>query len=174
MANPRRKKSAKSSVWMSWMSYLHNHVTTVNQSKIFAGIIILVINIASKFVTIQLGKTMESYLKYTFSRNVLIFAMAWMGTRDIYVALFITFLFMILVNYFFNEKSRFCCMPANFMKYHEGLDTNLSTPPTQKQIADAIETLNKLKDSFPETSSGSSVNTVSSHADPAPYTPMVG
>ena len=71
------------------VQYIHANVQNVNQSKLFAGLIIITLNISSKFVTIKLSKTVESYLKHTFSRDVLVFAIAWMGTRDIYIALII-------------------------------------------------------------------------------------
>ena len=81
---------------------LHNQVMSINNSKIFAGLMIIVLNIASRFVTIKLSKTMESYLKYTFSRDILVFAISWMGTRDIYIALAITITFMVLMDYMLN------------------------------------------------------------------------
>ena len=150
MANRSKKKIPPRNIWMEWLSRIHNHVNSINQSKIFAGIVILVLNISSKFVTIKLGKTMESYLKYTFSRNVLIFAMAWMGTRDIYIALVITILFVVIVDYLCNDESGLCCLPTKFMKYHEGLSE--SQDPSKKQIADAITTLSKLNTQlYPET-----------------------
>jgi len=46
----------------------------LNQSKMFAGVMIVIINIASKFVTFKVSKTVESYLKFTFSRHLLVFA----------------------------------------------------------------------------------------------------
>ena len=63
---------------------IHTNVTMLNGSKIFAGFMIIMLNISSRFVTIKLSKSVESYLKYTFSRQILIFTIAWMGTRDIY------------------------------------------------------------------------------------------
>ena len=63
-------------------------------------------------------KTMESYLKYTFSKQILIFAIAWMGTRDIYIALAITLLFTLIMDGFFNEDSCLCLMPKSFENYH--------------------------------------------------------
>ena len=48
-------------------TYVNNNITSLNNSKIFAGLMIIILNIASKFVTIKLSKTMESYLKHTFS-----------------------------------------------------------------------------------------------------------
>ena len=66
---------------------IHDNVQDLNKSKVSAGLMIITLNIASRFVTIKLSKSMESYLKYTFSKQILIFAIAWMGTRDIYIAL---------------------------------------------------------------------------------------
>jgi hypothetical protein len=136
--------------FLEMVTYINTHIISLNQSKVFAGIIIIVLNISSKFVTIKLSKSMEAYLKYTFSRSILIFAMAWMGTRDIYTALFITILFGICANYLFNEKSAYCCLPESFTTYHEGLASNPpETDPansiTPQQIDDAIKMLSEVK-----------------------------
>ena len=126
------------------LNYLHNHIMSINNSKIFAGLMIIVLNIASRFVTIKLSKTMESYLKYTFSRDILVFAISWMGTRDIYIAILITIVFVIMVEYIFNEQSAFCCLPSNFTDYHVSLITNDDTI-TPEQIKSAEEVLEKAK-----------------------------
>lgn len=62
------------------------------------------------------------YLKHTFSKQLLVFAIAWMGTRDIYIALLITIIFIICMDYIFNEDSMFCCLPESFTNYHLELD----------------------------------------------------
>jgi len=62
------------------------------------------------------------YLKHTFSKQVLVFAIAWMGTRDIYIALLITVIFIIFMDYIFHEDSMFCCLPESFTNYHLELD----------------------------------------------------
>jgi hypothetical protein len=126
------------------LNYFHNHVMNINNSKLFAGFMIIVLNIASRFVTIKLSKTMESYLKYTFSRDILVFAISWMGTRDIYVALGITLVFTIMVDYILNEESAFCCLPSNFTDYHVSL-INDDTTITPDQIKSAEETIEKAK-----------------------------
>ena len=77
-------------------SFLNEHISRINDSKIFAGLMIITLNIASRFVTIKLGKSMESYLKYTFSKYLLVFTIAWMGTRDIYIAFTIMLIFIII------------------------------------------------------------------------------
>ena len=102
--------------------YAHKHVQHVNNSKIFAGLMIIILNVASKFVNFKFSKSVEMYLKHTFSKQVLVFAIAWMGTRDIYIALLITVIFIIFMDYIFNEDSMFCCLPESFTNYHLELD----------------------------------------------------
>ena len=102
----------------SSFNYLHNQIQAVNDSKIFAGLMIIVLNIVSRFVNINLSKSMESYLKYTVSRQLLVFSIAWMGTRDIYIATFITVCFIILSEYLFNEDSALCILSEDFQDYH--------------------------------------------------------
>jgi hypothetical protein len=103
----------------------------MNNSKLFAGLMIIILNVSSKFVTIKLSKSMEAYLKYTFSRNILIFAIAWMGTRDIYIALGITVLFIVFMDYLLNEDSPYCCLPHDFMDYHLNLAESMTNKDTK-------------------------------------------
>ena len=102
----------------SYLKYIHEHVQALNGSKVFAGIMIITLNIVSRFVNIKLSKTMESYLKYTFSKYVLVFTIAWMGTRDIYIALFIMSCFIIVSDFLFDEESMFCVLPEEFKDHH--------------------------------------------------------
>ena len=134
-------------------SYLHNQVQVLNGSKIFAGIMIILLNISSKYVNIKLSKTMESYLKHTFSKQILVFAIAWMGTREIYVALFITIIFTICIEYLFNEDSVFCCLPEQFKDYHIELLENQEV--SEEDIKKAKEILEKAKTQKKEVSSNS-------------------
>jgi hypothetical protein len=124
-------------------SYLNNQVSVLNNSKIFAGLMIIILNISSRFVNIKLSKSMESYLKHTFSKQILVFTIAWMGTREIYVSLLITFIFTICFEYLFNEDSAFCCLPDSFKEYHIELMENADV--TDEEIVKAKEVLEKAK-----------------------------
>ena len=128
--------------------YLHANIQRINDSKIFAGLMIITLNIVSKYVNIGLSKSMESYLKYTFSRQLLVFSIAWMGTRDIYIAFFITFVFSICTEYLFNEDSVFCILSEDFQDYHKTLvdnETNNSDKVTDDDIQKAKDVLEKAK-----------------------------
>lgn len=160
-SNQDKKPDNDLNTFREMIRYLHTNILAMNQSKLFAGLIIIVLNISSKFVTIRLSKTMEGYLKYTFSRDVLVFAMAWMGTRDIYTALFITFMFMLCANFIFNEDSRFCVLPESFIDRHA---SKINDPPemakiSDQQIADAVSLLaNAKKQQESSASSNTSTN----------------
>lgn len=118
---------------------VNNHVKTINESKLFAGLMIIILNIASRFVNLKLSKNVELYLKHTFSKQILVFAIAWMGTRDIYIALMVTVAFIVSVDYLFNENSAFCCLPETFTQHHLDLDSKVS----EEDIKKAKELLEK-------------------------------
>jgi len=132
----------------SMLDYLHSNIQRINESKIFAGLMIITLNIVSKYVNLGLSKSIESYLKYTFSRQLLVFSIAWMGTRDIYIALFITVIFTICAEYLFNEDSVFCVLSEDFRDYHSTLidnDKNNSEKVTDEDIEKAKSILEKAK-----------------------------
>ena len=117
-------KKENSNTFVKFFSFVHNQVQAINNSKIFAGLMIITLNIVSKFANFKLSKTLESYFKYTFSRQILVFAIAWMGTRDIYIALFITLLYLVITEHFFHEDSMFFVFPEEFRDYHISLLEN--------------------------------------------------
>lgn len=138
-------KEKKAPVVATFFEYINNNIIALNQSKIFAGIMIIIINIASKFVTFKFSKTMESYLKFTFSRNVLVFAITWMGTRDIYIAILMTLLFIFIVDYLMNENSQLCCLPSSFINKHVAMLEGFNGKPSQEEIDNSKRILERAK-----------------------------
>ena len=125
---------------------IDRYVNNINNSKIFAGLMIIILNIASKFVNFRFSKSVERYLKYTFSKHILVFAIAWMGTRDIYIALIITFLFIICIDYLFNEDSTFCCLPNYLIENLKEMDDDDEVPEEDaKKAQEIIEKFEKQK-----------------------------
>jgi len=122
--------------------FIHNHIMYLNNSKFFAGLVMILLNVGSKFVTIQFSKSTEDYLKYSLSKQLIIFAMAWMGTRDIYVALALTAIFTVLSDHLFNEDSYYCIIPENLRSV---LDTNNDGTVSHDELNSAIAVLEKAK-----------------------------
>ena len=143
---PQSKESNQYTI-SKLLSYLHNNIQSINDSKIFAGLMIITLNVVSKFANIRLSKTLESYLKFTFSRQILIFTIAWMGTRDIYIALFITLIFITATEFLLHEDSAFSVLPEEFKDYHISLleNENNGENITEEDIRKAKEVLEKAK-----------------------------
>ena len=119
----------------------------LNDNKFFAGLVILTMNIGSKYITVELSKTQESYIKYSLGRQILIFAIIWMGTRDIVTSLIMTIMFILFADYLFNEHSKYCIIPDKYKELSIIVD-NEKNKVTQKEVNDAIQTLklaHKLK-----------------------------
>jgi hypothetical protein len=140
-------KKVKGNSLTRFFEYIHNHVQTINNSKIFAGLMIITLNIVSKFANFKLSKSLEAYFKYTFSRQILVFAIAWMGTRDIYIALIIMIIFVICTEYLFHEESQYCILSDEFKDYHVSLLDGENDPEkiTEEDIKKAQAVLEKAK-----------------------------
>jgi hypothetical protein len=125
--------------------YINGHIMYLNSSKFFAGIIMILLNVGSKFIQIQFSKSTEEYMKYSISKQILVFAMAWLGTRDIYTALGLTAVFTILSDYLLNEESSLCITPEKYRVLHKLIDTNEDGNINENEIAAAIAVLEKAK-----------------------------
>lgn len=133
------------SIFFDAIDFAHNHIMFLNNSKFFAGVVMILLNVGSKFIAIQFSKSTEEYLKMNVTKQLLVFAMAWMGTRDIYTALVLTAVFTVLSDHFFNEESPYCCVPHKYRILHKLVDENEDGVVTEQEINDAIAVLEKAK-----------------------------
>jgi hypothetical protein len=117
----------------------------LNNSKFFAGVVMILLNVGSKFIAIQFSKSTEEYLKMNVTKQLLVFAMAWMGTRDIYTALVLTAVFTILSDHLFNEESPYCCVPQKYRILAKLVDENTDGLVSEEEITNAIAILEKAK-----------------------------
>ena len=132
-------------IFFDVFTYLNTHIMYLNNSKFFAGVVMIILNVCSKFITIQFSKSTEEYLKMTVTKQLMVFSMAWMGTRDIYTALVLTAVFTILSDHLFNEESSMCIVPHKYRILHKLVDTNNDGIVTDKEVNDAISILEKMK-----------------------------
>jgi hypothetical protein len=119
--------------------------SSVNNSKFFAGIMMLLVNIGSRYVTLKFSKSQEEYIKSKVAREFLIFAIIWMATRDLFVSIVMTASFIILADYLFNENSQFCVLPEKFKNLQYLIDSNNDGIISDEEIKQAEETLRKAK-----------------------------
>ena len=117
-------------------------VKNLNTIKLFIGLMLIFANLGSRYVEIKLTKGQEMFIK-NIAREVLIFIIAFVGSRVIFVALTITAVFIVLSNFVFNENSRFCVFPKKYKKLINELDTNKDGKVSKEELDKALEILKK-------------------------------
>jgi|TARA_B110000908_G_C9906941_1_gene293550 hypothetical protein len=121
------------------------YLKSLNNSKFFAGFVMIIMNIGSKYVTIELSKNQEQYLKNNIGRQFLIFAISWMGSRDILTALALTAIFTILADHLFNEQSKLCIIPRKYRRYEHLLDLDKNNEVTEEELKHAKKVLERSR-----------------------------
>ena len=102
-------------------------------------------NLGSRYIEIKLTKGQEMILK-NIAREVLIFTIAFMGSRDIFVALILTAVFIILSNFVFNENSSYCVLPEKYKKLTKVIDTNNDGKVSQDELDKAYDILRRANE----------------------------
>ena len=126
-------------------SIINNSINSLNSSTFFAGIMMICLNIGSRYIQLNLDESTESYIKYALTKEIMVFTISWMATRNIYMSLGLTAVFIVLADFIMNEKSRYCLLPKKFIRsrrMNELVDNKILS---EKEINDALEVLEKAK-----------------------------
>ena len=83
-------------------------LSELNNNKYFTGIMMIILNLGSRFIVMELSETQEQMLSNKIIRRFVVFTVVFIATKDIYVSLIITAIFIILVSGLFNENSKYC------------------------------------------------------------------
>jgi hypothetical protein len=94
-----------------WFNYA---VYRLNNSLFFAGVVMIMLNIGSRYIELKLDPSTENFLKTALSKELLVFSVCWMGTRDLIIALVLTAVFVVLADYGLNANSQCCIMPQKY------------------------------------------------------------
>ena len=92
-----------------------------------------------------LTKSQEHALRTGLGREIVIFCVVFLGTRDLVISIIMTSAFIILSDHVFNENSKYCIIPSKMKKIASLIDLNddgIVSPSEEKK---AIEILEKAK-----------------------------
>ena len=128
---------------MALFGSFNKYYKSLNNSKLLSGLAMIILNIFSKYVELNISKTQESYIRNAITREILIFTVIFVGTRDIITSLLLTAAFIILSTTIFNERSRMCIIPNKYIVLQDILDTNKDKLVSDDEIKNAREILNK-------------------------------
>ena len=116
----------------------------IGTNKLLLGVFMIFINIGSRYIELRLTKGQEMILK-NIAREVLIFTIAFIHTKDIILSFIITGIFIILANFVFNEKSKYCILPEKYKTLTSLIDTNKDNIISENEINKAYDTLKKAR-----------------------------
>jgi hypothetical protein len=142
MVKPVVKESGLYSLFHQ--AYIH----PINSSKLFAGILMILMNIGSKYIEVGLTKSQEQALRTGIGREIVIFCVVFLGTRDLILSIIMTSAFIILSEHVFNEKSKFCIIPNKMKQFADLIDTNgddIISPDEEKKALELLEKAKKMR-----------------------------
>jgi hypothetical protein len=123
------------------LQYISSIFFSLNNSKLFTGIIMIMMNIGSRYIGIELDKSHESVFSSTIIRRIVIFAIFFTATRDIVTSVFLTIGFVVVFSGLFNNKSKYCIIPKKYRMYEEDIQGKV----TDDDVKRATEILKMSK-----------------------------
>lgn len=114
-------------------------LNNINNNKYFYAVAMILLNMGSKYIDIDLGNEHKKFLSSKVIRRIAIFTVAFVATRDVIASLIITSCFVILVLNLFNVKSENCILP----EYYKKLDKNSDGEISPDEIEHAYNLLKK-------------------------------
>ena len=119
-----QQEQAKYLKSLSWFGRLFYPLRTMNESKLAIGLLMILMNIGMKYVDFGFSKTQEQALRNGIAREMIIFAVCFMGTRDIFLSLLLTGTFMLLADVLFHDGSKYCLIPKYMQRMKLLVDKN--------------------------------------------------
>jgi hypothetical protein len=86
---------------------LHETINHLTSSPFFTGVMILILNIGSRYITHEMSDNEAEYSQNILIRRLAIFAACFVGTRDVIVSILLTAGFVVLASGFLRGKSTF-------------------------------------------------------------------
>ena len=66
---------------------LYSVIHTLNNSKYFAGILMILMNLGSKYISLELSETQDEFFSNIVIRRMMIFTVVFIATKDIIISL---------------------------------------------------------------------------------------
>lgn len=86
-------------------------IDSINSSRLFAGIMVLLLNVGSRFVIEDISKTQQEWFSNQLMRRVVIFAICFMATKDIVTSVILTGGFIVFTQGILSEDSPLSVLP---------------------------------------------------------------
>lgn len=84
----------------------------LNSNPYFIGLMMLMLNLGGRFLAMEVSKEQEKFFQHPWVRRFLIFTIFFVGTRNVFVALVMSAVVILLMGYLLNENSSLCIFKA--------------------------------------------------------------
>ena len=125
---------------------MDSHLNNLNNNKIFVGLAIILLNVGSKYISIDLPKSLDNIFKHGLLRKIVIFCLLFISTRDIKISILMTLLFVLIFSILFNENSNACILPENYLNFKDEIDFNEDGKISSDEVDLAKTLLKKYKE----------------------------
>jgi hypothetical protein len=115
--------------------------THLNNSKIFTGCIMMIVNIGGRHMTLDVPENANKLFEHWIVRSILIFSLSFIATRDVSTSFKMCLIFFIIFKLLLNENSKMCIIPKNTIK----IDTNNDGKITMDEIIRAQKTVDSYR-----------------------------
>jgi hypothetical protein len=89
------------------LHHIQNAVGFLNTSTVFSGVMLLLLNVGSRFIVHELSDSDDEYSQNLLLRRLTIFAVCFVGTKDFVTSVILTAAFVILCAGLFRGKGPF-------------------------------------------------------------------
>jgi hypothetical protein len=80
-------------------------LSSINTNPYFIGLMMLLLNLGGRFLGMEVTKEQEKFFQQPWIRRTLIFTVLFVATRNVFVALIMTIIVLLLLSFLFNENS---------------------------------------------------------------------
>jgi hypothetical protein len=112
-------------------------INSIGSSPFFIGVMMLLLNVGSRFITHELSDDDKEYSQNILLRRVAIFAACFVGTRDIVTSILLTAGFVVIAGGIFRGKGPFSregmVNPDLAMRAAAGLSSHTDQPAYSKE-----------------------------------------
>ena len=121
-------------------SKLNRNINVINNNKLLLGITMILFNMGSKYLILDLSKNQEQFLKSSIVRRLTLFSIFFIATHYLITSLILTASFVVLAHGLFNQDSRLYILPSYYDSEYTKDEYEMS-----KKIIKGYEAANKSK-----------------------------
>jgi len=87
-----------------WFDSIQDSLSCINENKYIIGLTMIMLNIGARFIIDELGDDLRKLMSKKIVRRIIIFCSFFMATKDLFTAIVLTIVFVILINEVFASE----------------------------------------------------------------------